>query len=156
MADERTNQEFDRTRNYYEVLGISPDATPREIRDAYIRLAKQVHPDHNNQNDRLMIELNAIYEVLSNEAKRRTYDERFVQEKVHDFTESRKPETSEKPKEQLAPSLKQIDLLKTLRLVLTGLLVCLFAYLVFYLAVNILDLVTTLPEWLLKLAPKTF
>ena len=155
MADERTNREFDRTRNYYEVLGISPDATPREIRDAYIHLAKQVHPDHNNQNDRLMIELNVIYEVLSNEAKRRIYDERFVQDKVHDFTESRKPETPEKPKEKPARSLKPIDLLKTLRLGLTGLLFCLLAYLVFYLAVNILDLGMTLPEWLLKLAPRT-
>ncbi|XP_043787156.1 dnaJ homolog subfamily B member 14-like [Apis laboriosa] len=33
---------------YYEELQISPNASQKEIRDAYIKLSKQLHPDNNN------------------------------------------------------------------------------------------------------------
>ncbi|XP_031775684.1 uncharacterized protein LOC105736857 [Apis florea] len=33
---------------YYEELQISPNASQKEIRDAYIKLSKQMHPDNNN------------------------------------------------------------------------------------------------------------
>ena len=141
--------------NYYEILGISPDATPRQIRDAYIKLAKRVHPDHNNQNDRRMIELNNIYEVLSNNAKRRVYDERFIKDKVYDFTVPKQEENPDIREEQPLASENKFNPLKILRLCLTGFLICLVVYLVFYLAVNILNFVTELPGWLLRLAPTT-
>jgi hypothetical protein len=145
---------FDQNKTYYEILGISSESSQKEIRDAYIRLAKQVHPDHNNLNERQMIELNHIYEVLSRPDKKKEYDERFVQEKVYDFSKTiseNKRAAEEKP----LVIQTRIDLLRILRLGLTVILICLIAYLVFYLAINIINFFTVLPDWLLKLVPTT-
>lgn len=63
-------------RDYYEVLGISPTANPREIRRAYRRKAFENHPDRNKSpgaEDRLK-EINEAYEVLSDASKRAQYD----------------------------------------------------------------------------------
>ncbi len=64
-------------RDYYEVLGLSKDATIDQIKLAYRRLAKQYHPDMNktdpNAKDKF-IEIQEAYEVLSDENKRANYD----------------------------------------------------------------------------------
>ncbi len=60
--------------DHYAVLGVRPDASPAEIRDAYRRLAKLLHPDHNPRADGRMRELNRAYSVLSEPAARRHYD----------------------------------------------------------------------------------
>jgi curved DNA-binding protein CbpA len=64
-------------RDYYEVLGIEPDASADEIRRAYHMLAFQCHPDRHQETEeanRKMQELNEAYAVLSNPIKRREYD----------------------------------------------------------------------------------
>ncbi len=63
-------------RDYYEVLGLSRDATPREIRAAYRRLGRQLHPDVNDSPDAEVRfkEITEAYAVLSDEEKRRQYD----------------------------------------------------------------------------------
>ena len=55
----------------YKVLGVSPDATDDEIKQAYRRLAKQYHPDRNPGDEyaaKKMQEINAAYEQIKNPA----------------------------------------------------------------------------------------
>jgi len=63
-------------RDYYEVLGIAPNASAEEIRRAYHKLAFQYHPDRNGGGDdanKEMQELNEAYAILSDPIKRRDY-----------------------------------------------------------------------------------
>jgi len=63
-------------RDPYRVLGVSPDATPREIRDAYRRRARMAHPDLAGEDSASwMRDLNAAWEVLKDPGRRAAYDE---------------------------------------------------------------------------------
>lgn len=64
-------------RDYYEVLGVSKDADIAAIKRAFKRLAVKYHPDHNkdpNAGEKFR-EINEAYQVLSDESKRRAYDQ---------------------------------------------------------------------------------
>lgn len=65
-------------RDYYEVLGVSKNAEEKELKRAYRKLAKQYHPD-TNQNDKKaeekFREATEAYEVLSDPEKRKQYDQ---------------------------------------------------------------------------------
>jgi molecular chaperone DnaJ len=64
------------SETHYQVLQLSPQATADEIKQSYRRLAKEFHPDLNRGKadaDRI-IQLNAAYEVLGDDRKRREYD----------------------------------------------------------------------------------
>lgn len=65
-------------RDYYEVLGVSRNATQDEIKKAYRKLAMQYHPDRNPGNKEAegkFKEATEAYEVLSDPEKRKRYDQ---------------------------------------------------------------------------------
>lgn len=71
-------------RDYYEVLGVSRNASKEEIRKAYRKLAMQFHPDRNPDDqtaEAKFKEAAEAYEVLTNEEKKARYD-RFGHEGV--------------------------------------------------------------------------
>jgi len=64
-------------RDPYEVLGVQKSARPDEIKKAFRRLAKKLHPDANKKDPKAAVkfaEINAAYEVLGDEKKRKAYD----------------------------------------------------------------------------------
>jgi molecular chaperone DnaJ len=63
-------------RDYYEVLGVSKNASKGEIKDAYRKLAMQYHPDRNKAADaeEKFKEISEAYAVLSDDQKRQQYD----------------------------------------------------------------------------------
>ncbi len=69
-------------RDYYEVLGVGRDASEGEIKKAFRRLARELHPDvnaHDPEAEEKFKQAAEAYEVLSDAERRRTYD-RFGRE----------------------------------------------------------------------------
>ncbi len=63
--------------NYYELLGVPKDASEKDIRQAYRRLARQFHPDVNRNDasaEEKFKEINEAYGILSDDDSRRKYD----------------------------------------------------------------------------------
>lgn len=66
------------TRDYYEILGVSRDATDKELKKAYREKALKYHPDRNPDTDgaeKKFKEASEAYEVLSDPQKRKIYDQ---------------------------------------------------------------------------------
>ena len=63
-------------RDYYEVLGVAKDADQRTIKRAFLKKAREVHPDVSDdpQAEEKFKEVNEAYSVLSDEQKRANYD----------------------------------------------------------------------------------
>lgn len=61
-------------KNYYDVLGVSKNASQDDIKKAYRNLSKKYHPDRNGGDDSKFKEINEAYDILGDERKRREYD----------------------------------------------------------------------------------
>ncbi|MBE0480599.1 MAG: molecular chaperone DnaJ [Dehalococcoidia bacterium] len=63
-------------RDYYDILGITRNATPEEIKKAYRKLAFEYHPDRNKNDgaEQTFKEINEAFEVLRDTDKRAAYD----------------------------------------------------------------------------------
>lgn len=70
-------------KDYYQVMGVKPDASEREIKIAYRRLARKYHPDLNKEPDaeKNFKDLGEAYEVLKDPKKRHMYDQMCTQSK---------------------------------------------------------------------------
>lgn len=69
-------------KDYYDMMGLAPEASQDEITTMYRKLSKKYHPDKNSDDpdllrwsDGMMKELNEAYDILSDPAKRSQYDQ---------------------------------------------------------------------------------
>ena len=80
-------------KDYYSILGVERDASEREIKQAFRRLARKYHPDVNpgdKSAEGKFKQINEAYEVLSDKDKRQKYDQFGDQWQYADqFTEAR-------------------------------------------------------------------
>ncbi|MEF3192411.1 MAG: J domain-containing protein [Campylobacterales bacterium] len=79
------------SKSLYDILEVKPNASQEEIKKAFRRLARKYHPDINKspEAEEKFKEINAAYEVLSDEEKRKQYDmygdAMFGGQNFHDF-----------------------------------------------------------------------
>lgn len=70
--------------NYYEILGVDRNVSPKDLKKAYKKLAKKWHPDLNKDNlkvaEEKMRAINVAYDILSDEVKRLDYDKKLDSE----------------------------------------------------------------------------
>ena len=62
-------------KDYYAALGVAKDASAADIKRAYRKLARELHPDTNPGGEDRFKEVSEAYDVLSDSTKRREYDE---------------------------------------------------------------------------------
>ncbi len=61
-------------KNYYEILGVSKEATAEEIKKSYRKLSLKYHPDKNPQGEDKFKQISEAYGVIGDENKRKDYD----------------------------------------------------------------------------------
>ncbi len=96
-------------QNFYHILHVSTQATAKEIKAAYRRLAKMWHPDRNQgskASEEKFKEILHAYETLSDPTKKKLYDFKFKQELSKKEPPPPPPKPPEKPKWESAEAYK--------------------------------------------------
>lgn len=97
-------------KDYYRILGVSEQAGKIEIKAAYRKLAKQLHPDvvkdDPDKKDR-MLEIRAAYECLGDEEKRKEYDK--ARTKARSGDRNQRNNQREQKNGQPAPDMSQFE-----------------------------------------------
>ncbi|XP_038849507.1 dnaJ homolog subfamily C member 4 [Salvelinus namaycush] len=99
--------------NHYDLLGVKPDATLEQIKNAFFDKSKKMHPDSDPSNPGLhgqFVELNEAYRVLSKEVSRREYDLRLR----HPYTggQAFRPTSTYNPRAEAQESMRYWDQFK--------------------------------------------
>ncbi|WP_197031439.1 J domain-containing protein [Bacillus sp. UNC438CL73TsuS30] len=81
--------------NYYRILDVPYDATYNEIKEAYRKKVKEVHPDTEKGNEEQFKRVKEAYETLKNVGKRKRYDD-LLFKKTCNVTAHQKEEASAK------------------------------------------------------------
>ena len=86
-------------KDYYQVLGLTPEAPTEEIRTAYRKLAKANHPDK-HKGDPIYVEkfkdIQEAYDVLSDSYKRKEYDDQLARQNSYNKKNSKKEQAANK------------------------------------------------------------
>ena len=91
-------------RDYYEILGVAPNASSEEVRQRYRFLAQAYHPDkfpdpqHKSQAEETFKSVQEAYQTLSNPRRRATYDLSRPTRESHD-----RPEAARRPRPARSP-----------------------------------------------------
>lgn len=94
--------------NHYEILGVGPDATEQQIKEAYRRQAMKWHPDRHDgaaakgEADRRFKDLAVAYRTLRKPVDRANYD-RQLEQKLHQEYEARQKEQAQQNQTRQAP-----------------------------------------------------
>ena len=94
--------------NHYDTLGVEPGATAKEIRKAYLRRARALHPDRQQgrsaadarRAEEAMRQVNVAWNVLSDSTKRSAYDATIRSAPATTRQANSRPRTSERPQQQ--------------------------------------------------------
>lgn len=98
-------------KNFYSILGVTPDSTDAEIKSAYKKLARKFHPDVNPEGTEMFKDICQAYETLCDSKKRLQYDtiNGFFKSSQNQQTSSQKAENEyKKNKNEDNSSKKQI------------------------------------------------
>ena len=94
-------------RNYYVILGVASDATQDQIKSAYRRKAKQLHPDCYEGSSEGFRNVQEAYEVLSDRDRRATYDDELARlqrpQPTHRYVQTAPSRPTRCPVEPLIP-----------------------------------------------------
>ena len=93
--------------DYYKILLVSPEASEKDIKASYRKLAKKYHPDvikDDPEGNKKMYEIQEAYSVLSDEEKRKKYDAALAGDKERGKEERKSAEPS-----KTTPDMSQFE-----------------------------------------------
>lgn len=81
--------------DYFEILGVDENTSKKDIRKAYIKLAKKYHPDQNPNSEEKFKKINQAYETLTDSKKRESYIEFYKRYKNAKQAENKKKDSEQ-------------------------------------------------------------
>lgn len=107
---------MNKEKNYYEILGVSRNATSAQIKRSYKELVRKYHPDVSNDKEQahaMFLLINEAYEVLGSQFHRREYDRNLPPLVKHKFNYSANQEVKNK-ESSFEPNIHGADIYKYL------------------------------------------